>query len=393
MKGTTVIVANGISKDNMRLQPWRYLYEIGLRITSKHRVVFITDGDADSAEESWSEGVTVVYTRFLSVFRQRQLGGLIKAYEPAQVWWSTTPRTLAFWPVLRSLGCPVIALITCPLYSWRELFRASLAGIPFVQLRALWQQRLVPRWLFIRMLESSVFSKVFTQSKSNRNLLLSHGAIDGKVAVLPVGIDKEDRLPVSSTVISDAKSIFGFEDSDCVFLYLGAIRPIRGFDALMEAFPDVVKNEPRVRLVVLARGADDDLCRSIEAQADEKGWGKSLRVIGGWLTREQVWGSIEACDVVILPFVIVPSDVPIAILEALSRGKPVIASPVDGIPELVEGRGIVVDPLDKNKFANAMIHLSLNQDKVTQLGKSARDFMEEYPDWDQVGDIALKEVV
>ena len=92
---------------------------------------------------------------------------------------------------------------------------------------------------------------------------------------------------------------------------------------------------------------------------------------------------------VVLPFVVVPSDVPIAVLEALARGKPVIASAVDGIPELVRGRGAVVDPLDKRQMAAAMIELAGSESMRRQMARASRDFMMAHPDWDKVAELAL----
>lgn len=126
----------------------------------------------------------------------------------------------------------------------------------------------------------------------------------------------------------------------------------------------------------------------MRAYSNRLGIGDRVKVVGGWLNHEQVWASIEACDVVTLPFVVVPSDVPIAILEALARGKPVIGSDVDGIPELVSGRGAVVDPLDKNAMANAMLAFAESTPYLKQMGDAARSFMANYPDWNRVGELA-----
>ena len=113
--------------------------------------------------------------------------------------------------------------------------------------------------------------------------------------------------------------------------------------------------------------------------------------MGGWLSREDVWANMQACDAVVLPFVIVESDVPIAILEALARGRPVIASPVDGIPELVDGRGLIVDPLDADALALAMVRLSQDGALLRRLGSAAREFMATYPTWDEISDNLLAE--
>lgn len=392
MTGSIIIVASGFSQDNVRLQPWRYLYEIARRLGALKPVVVITEGGGDADEETWPEGLRIVRTRHLSVRRQKTLGDLIRTYKPAQLWWSVTPRSIAYWRLLADFACPRYALITCPLYSYRDLARASLSGVPFQELRALWQQRLVPRPLFARLLRGHVFKKVFVQSGANAGVLAEAGVQPDRLSVLPVGVDAADRAPVPDEVLAEERSRLGTPAGTVTLLYFGAIRRIRGFHALLGAFSRVVADAAQVRLVVLARGAEDAQLAEVKRELERYGLSGKVFMIGGWLSREQVWAHIELCDLVVLPFVIVPSDVPIAVLEAMARGKPVIGSPVDGIPDLLSGRGMVVDPLSTGAFARSILALVNDRETREKLGRSALGFMQGYPDWDHVGDRLISEV-
>ena len=392
MSTSVVIVANGISRENMRLQPWRYLYEIAVRIAHRHDTILVTEGNQDREEESWGDGrLRILRTRWLSVRHQRRLGRLIENLEPAQVWWSVTPRTVAYWPMLRRMSCDLYALITCPLYEYRQLVRASLAGVPFEELGVLWKQRLIPRRLFAGMLGRGLFRKVFVQSEANRRVLLAAGVFPARVSLLRVGIDAQDRAPVERDALAKVRAAQGDGPGAVRFLYFGAVRRIRGFDALLKAFTVAAALSPEARLVVLARGADEDKLGEIRNRLQARGLSERVDLVGGWLSREEVWGHIEASDAAVLPFVIVPSDIPIAILEAMARGRPVIGTPIDGIPELIEGRGMVVDPLDTGAFAQAMVRMTEDSELRSTLGTRARDYMQSYPDWNEVGDLAMRE--
>lgn len=385
------MVANGLSRENVRLQPWRYLYEIARRIAAKHKVVMITEGAVPKKEEWWEEGFHVVKSSFLSVRRQTELQELIAGYSPGQLWWSVTPRSIAYWPTLRNIGCDKYALVTCPLYEYGQLMRASRAGVPFEELGVLWKQRLVPRGLFARMLNTSLINKVFIQSVANQRVLEKAGVLPEKLRLLRVGIDAGDREAVVTEALCAEQSRLGGRENEVIFLYFGAVRRIRGFDALVEAFARLARRTENARLVVLARGADEDKMQQISTQLGQAGLTGRVTVLGGWLSREQVWAHVEACDVAVLPFVIVPSDIPIAILEAMARGKPVIGTPIDGIPELIEGRGLVVDPLDPEVFSGAMRSLVEDEPLRERLGRNAHEFMRGYPDWEAVGQQALTE--
>ncbi len=74
--------------------------------------------------------------------------------------------------------------------------------------------------------------------------------------------------------------------------------------------------------------------------------------------------------------VLVPSrwdTFPMAVLEAMARGKAIVASPHGGMPEMLEGtKNIVVHP-SENAFAEAVIELLDNNDSRYEAGRSGRD--------------------
>jgi glycosyltransferase involved in cell wall biosynthesis len=387
MKGACVFVAQGFRRENISLQPWRYLFELARRFSDTQDVVVITDlekGDED-AEEEWTSAFVVRRTKFLSVVRQAGLASLIRGYAAERVWWSTTPRSIVYFPAVRRLLCPVTAVVTCPLYSWEILVRAILGGVPYRELRVLLHQRCIPRWFFARFLSAPQITRVIAQSHANRQLMVNAGVSPQKVTLLPVGLDSTDTVPVSAQEVEGARREFGCPPGAVVFLYPSAARSIRGINALLRAFPLVTERSPDAFLVLLARGSNMGNCEKLLAACKLRGIGERVTVIGGWLSRRRLAASIDACDVVVLPFVLAPSDVPIAVLEAMARGKPVISSPVDGIPELVQGRGVLVDPLDKKALAAAMLKCAGSRGYRQDVGRLARQFMNSYPDWDEIG--------
>lgn len=241
--------------------------------------------------------------------------------------------------------------------------------------------------LFRWFLNSNIFDCITVQSENNRCLLEASGVNKGKIHLLPVGIDEEDVAPVDKVVLEQVANDLQKKESEVIFLYLGALRTIRGFDALIKAFPDVVRKNSNARLVVLARGATDERCDVLMQELARKGLADSVSVVGGWLDRAQVWSYIELSDLVVLPFVLVPSDIPIAVLESLARGKPVVVSPVDGLPDLATGRGVVVDPLNTYKFSEELLSLSEDKKRIDEYTQAAREYIRGYPRWKDVGKI------
>jgi len=385
MKNSVIFVANGFSRDNVRLQPWRYIYELAKHQSHNNQVIVITEGENQSTEEIWEEGFTVVQTNLLSIKKQKSLLRFLNSFNPDHIWWSTTTRSIAFFPLLKKLRCRKTAFITSPLYKWNELIRASLYGVPYEQSKALWSQRFIPRFLFRLFLNANIFQSVTVQSKNNKKILEANGVKKHKVHYLPVGIDEEDVKPVDVNVLKEVQDKLSIKTDEIIFLYLGALRPIRGFDALIKAFPEVIRKNANARLVVLARGASEEKCDSLKSQLNEIGIANNVSIEGGWLTREQVWSYIELSNIVVLPFVLVPSDIPIAVLEALARGKPVVVSEVDGLPELARDRGVITDPLNTNKFSEDLSSLANDKAIIEKYTESAESFIKTYPRWSDVG--------
>lgn len=387
MRDRIIFAASGFTTDNIRLQPWRYVFELAKHKSKSSEVFVLTNGDTDQKKSTIDENLHIIETRFLSIRKQAKLKELILSINPSELWWSTTQRSVAYYPLLSQISCRKFAFITCPIYRWSELIRATFSGVPHNQTRALWSQRIVPRLLFTKFLNSKTINKVIVQSNNNNNILQRYGVYSTKTGVIPVGIEDIDSKPINQSDLKQIGDNLNKGDDEVVFLYLGALRPIRGFDALLKAFPTVTNKNSNARLVVLARGATQEQCDSINNSLTKTGNKKNITLVSGWLSKEQVLSYIELSDVVVLPFVLVPSDIPVAALEALARGKPIVVSPADGLPELAKGRGVIVDPLDTHKFADELYKLSINKQQIELHSQAAHDFISNYPRWQDVGDI------
>jgi len=380
------MIVYDFNRRNCLLQPWRYHYELARRFVAAGCCVTILTNGQDSSED-WPESFRVVRTNALAVVKQSELTGLLNFLSPDAIWWSMTPRSVAFLPTVRAVAKPTIAVITCPLYSWGHLFKAFSAHVPYSELKTLLLQRMIPPKFFVQMLSHPSICAVVTQSRANAMALDRAGVAPKRLHVLPVGLDREDREDVSQESVENARARLSLPEESTLYLYLGSLYAIRGLPALLRALPLLVQKKANAHLLVLARDADDDAARRVVDSCGRFGVGDHIHVIGGRLERRTIRAFIRTADVVVLPFILAPSDVPIAVLEAMAMGKPVVSTTVDGIPELLEnGRGVVVEnALNTESLANALASLpgySVQSDKISR-------FMSTYPDWDQVSQQAL----
>jgi glycosyltransferase involved in cell wall biosynthesis len=99
----------------------------------------------------------------------------------------------------------------------------------------------------------------------------------------------------------------------------------------------------------------------------------------------------SSSDIVLLPSL--SENFPVVALEAMSSGKPIIASRVGGIPELVSNNenGILVSPGNVEQLVGALLRLLENQSLRNRLGNMGRKLVEEEYDWKKIGQLYLKE--
>lgn len=154
-------------------------------------------------------------------------------------------------------------------------------------------------------------------------------------------------------------------------LFLGHLLPEKGVFDLLEAFAQVTRQFPDLRLVLGGIGRIEAL-RERAAQL-----GVSDRIeLPGWLGPEEKSAALAASTLFLLPSYI--EGMPMALLEAMSWGLPVIATPVGGIPQVVtnEVNGLLVQPGDVAALASATTRLLADPALSGRLGNAARTTIE-----------------
>lgn len=132
--------------------------------------------------------------------------------------------------------------------------------------------------------------------------------------------------------------------------FVGRLEPAKGIDELMAAWDKVSKQLPNATLVL----AGDGVSRS-KVEGWARGHGAAVRVLGGIPLREiALWHG--ASDLFVLPSW--REGTPNAVLEALASGRPVVATNVGGIPDVLRPGvgGALVPPKDPAALEAAIVH-------------------------------------
>lgn len=189
-------------------------------------------------------------------------------------------------------------------------------------------------------------ARVVTVSRALGDKAVALGAVRGRVVVVPNGSDASlFRVRDQST----ARRSLGWTADGPMVLFCGRIEREKGIFELLDAFAEIKDAEPKLSLVLLGAGA-----AMSEAVARARPFGDRVRFLGARpLAEVPEW--MAASSIVTLPSYNEGS--PNVVREALACGRPVVATSVGGIPELLASSdlGEMVPPRDAAALARALL--------------------------------------
>jgi len=187
---------------------------------------------------------------------------------------------------------------------------------------------------------------VITVSEELRQRTIAMGVPSRRVTAILNGCDGAVFRPGGR---DEARRILGLEVSGELILYAGNLLPTKGLAELMDAFIGLAQRRPDLRLALVGEGVSGG---KLQARAAAAGVRERV-IMPGPQESARVAFWMRACDVFCLPSH--SEGCPNVVIEALSCGRPVVATDVGGLPELVdESCGILVPAHDHEKLRAAL---------------------------------------
>lgn len=200
--------------------------------------------------------------------------------------------------------------------------------------------------------------KFLFQSKFSRDLFLKYGFDINKTEIIENPFDCKDIIPHFNSI-----------NSNKYVLYFGRISKEKGIFTLYDAMQKI----PEINLKIVGNGPDiDESINYVNSRNI-----KNIEFVGPkW--SDELTPFLQNCE-----FVVVPSEWyepnPYVVLQSFSFGKPVIATRLGGLIDMVRNNinGVLCEPFDSKSLSNAIKTLFFNSEKITELGKNARFEVEE----------------
>ena len=209
-------------------------------------------------------------------------------------------------------------------------------------------------------------------SEANARYLTEEKGLPGrKILVIRNGIDLTRFNPDHPAPVGIKISI-GFDEGDPLLLVVGRLEAQKGHHVLLGALPAVRQEFPQARLVCIGDGA---LRGELEGKARSLGLEGAVRFLG-YQSNVPDW--LAAADATVLPSLY--EGLPLTAIECLAAGKPMVATSVDGTPEVVvnEKTGLTVPPGNAELLAAALCRLLREAELRRKLGAAGRRWVEEH---------------
>lgn len=192
-----------------------------------------------------------------------------------------------------------------------------------------------------------------------------------KIVTIHSGVDI-DRHMDPRIDIEKKKKTLGLNSENLIVGTVGWLIPIKGPVYLLNAMDKVWKALSNVDLVYVGKG---DLRGGLEARAAEMGASDKVTFLG-W--RDDVHEIIPVFDLFVLPSL--NEGMGRVLVEAMAAGKPVVASHVGGISDLVKHNetGVLVPPGNTQALSQAILHILKNPKRGRKMGSLGKDLCRQF---------------
>ena len=205
------------------------------------------------------------------------------------------------------------------------------------------------------------FDKVIGVSEVPTNILRRSRIAADKIATIPNGVDAERFDPAVPSLRKEMAA-----DGGTLVGFVGRLVPEKGGEVLLRAAQQVLVVHPRIKFVFVGEGPSR---KRWEALATQLGIAKQVVFVGA---RDDMPGVYSSLDLVVLPSYI--ESMPMCLLEAMAAGKPVVATRVGAVPQLVASDqiGLLVEPGSVDALSTGIRRVLEDHELALRLGNNAR---------------------
>jgi len=199
-----------------------------------------------------------------------------------------------------------------------------------------------------------------------------------KVVCIPNGVNIEDFTVNSSK--EECRSILGLPQDHQIMVFMGFLAPHKGPEFLIKALSSIIRQHSNVLLLFMGTGIQEKELKDLTHQL---GLDNHIVFLGYISDKKYKAMVLKAADIFCLPSLY--ECFPLAILEAMASGLPVITSNISGIPEIIiHGKnGLLCQPGNSSELAEAIRYLVEHESIRKEMGDLNTVLIKKYT-WDEI---------
>jgi glycosyltransferase involved in cell wall biosynthesis len=196
--------------------------------------------------------------------------------------------------------------------------------------------------------------------------IIVHSQHVGSLMMQQLGDDGENISLVPHIQIGQDLSSSMAEEEEHLILFFGRIWEYKGLEYLIRAEPSISARVPRVRILIAGQGEDFSRYARMMVHPER------FIVDNEFISEERTAEYFRRASIVVLPYIEASQSGVIPL--AYSAAKPVVATEVGGLPEMVEhGRtGYLVAPRNAAQLAEAVVRLLLDRNLRREMGLNGK---------------------
>lgn len=168
-------------------------------------------------------------------------------------------------------------------------------------------------------------------------------------------------------------------------MFCGTPRKHKGLDELVEAINIINRND--IKLMIVGEGEQSLYVQDLIKKS------QNTVIISGYQPHSKMPELLSIADLIALPqrkTLFSTAQVPGKVFEAMAMAKPIIASNISDLPEIIDGCGWIVEPENPEQLAEKIQYVVNNSEEAETMGNKARQKCIEKYSWDAMEEILLK---
>ena len=373
-----LVVVHDLIAEKSHLMPWRTCCEaVGHFRREGCEAHLLSLGNDKASLEGGLIPLNSKKIRKTKKWFTRDLREEIDCFCPDVIFWPVSWRESGYrLDIVTQTNIPVVVWFPGGIYS----FGACVHAMKRMRLRAIlpyFLEYLSNKKKYVRFFKKIRVRAVLAMTGVTARSAIKAGWPENHSFVIPPGKDEvADRQGENLPSV-----VYSWLQGKPYYLYMGPPSSIRGIYDLLEAFECAALINQDIRLICLFRSDAvmdmDDIKRRISEM------GSCSRIYCVWesLPRDMLNAYMASCHAVTMPFLFVPSEIPLAIIEVMAWGKPVITTLPGGTGEFVSTFGLSTKVGDKAALARALVDLEVDRELYKFKCIQSQQAFEFHPDW------------